>query len=90
MKTILHVNQHVIKANRKHGRDDPPLTVKDYNRNRKPYGAFIKGPSSLLYLPEEPLKCGATIWIETEAEVECFYERISREEMIERCMICDT
>jgi len=30
MKTIIHVNQHVIKANAKNGTNDPVLTVKTY------------------------------------------------------------
>ena len=30
MKTIIHVNQHVIKANRKNNKDNPVLTVKTY------------------------------------------------------------
>ena len=34
MKTIIHVNQHKIKANTKHGTDDPCLTVKTYKDNR--------------------------------------------------------
>jgi hypothetical protein len=28
MKTKIHVNQHIIKANNKTGATDPPLTVK--------------------------------------------------------------
>jgi len=30
MKTIIHVNQHVIKRNRLTGERDPTLTVKTY------------------------------------------------------------
>ena len=33
MKTIVHVNQHVIRANKKHGRDDAPITVKNWKEN---------------------------------------------------------
>lgn len=33
MKTIVHVNQHVIKANRKNGVQDAVLTVKTYKSN---------------------------------------------------------
>ena len=33
MKTIIHVNQHVIKANRKNNVEDPVLTVKTYKEN---------------------------------------------------------
>lgn len=34
MKTIVHVNQHNIKANAK-GKDKPVLTIKTYKDNRK-------------------------------------------------------
>ena len=34
MKTVIHVNQHHIKANAK-GASLPVLTVKDYKQNRK-------------------------------------------------------
>jgi arginine utilization protein RocB len=41
MKTVIHVDQHVIKANAKNGTDDPPLTVKTYKDNRRAYTAQI-------------------------------------------------
>ena len=34
MKTIIHVNQHIIKRNTKTGESKPCLTVKDYKSNR--------------------------------------------------------
>ena len=34
MKTVVHVNQHNIKANAK-GAELPVITVKDYKKNRK-------------------------------------------------------
>jgi len=30
MKTIIHVNQHIIRANKKYGTTKPPITVKTY------------------------------------------------------------
>lgn len=74
MKTIIHVNQHVIKRNRKEGLNDPPLTVKDYKQNRKAQRADILGPSgeviaTVVHSPDKPLSCGARVWIETESEV---------------------
>ena len=44
MKTILHVNQHNIRANSKgaYPKDLPVLTVKDYKQNRKCNEAVIK------------------------------------------------
>lgn len=69
MKTIIHVNQHVIKANAKNGTNDPVLTVKTYKSNTYAHDVEIKGPSRVVYSPDKPLSCGAKVWIETEAEV---------------------
>lgn len=69
MKTIVHVNQHVIKANRKNGASDPVLTVKTYKDNTYAHEVEITGPSKIVYSPEKPLSCGAHVWIETESEV---------------------
>jgi hypothetical protein len=69
MKTIIHVNQHIIKSNRVHGTNDPVLTVKDYKENRKCHEAVIHGPSKVIHSPQHPLPCGARVWIETKAPV---------------------
>lgn len=34
----------------------------------------ILGESQMVYRPEDPLKCGAKLWIETQAEVELLGE----------------
>lgn len=70
MKTIIHVNQHVIKANRKEGRTDPVLTVKTYKSNTYAHEVAIHGPSRVVYSPDKPLPCGAHVWIETQSTVE--------------------
>jgi len=69
MKTRIHVNQHHIKANAKDGGSRPVLTVKTYKENIKCYQAEILGPCVVVYQPDDPLSCGAKVWIETEAEV---------------------
>jgi hypothetical protein len=69
MKTLIHVNQHNIRANAK-GADLPVLTVKTYKSNTKCNAVEIRGPSKIVYAPENPLSCGAKVWIETQAEVE--------------------
>ena len=69
MKTIIHVNQHHIKHNRKTGENLPVLTVKTYKSNKYAHEVTIKGDSKIIYRPENPLSCGAHVWIETEAEV---------------------
>jgi hypothetical protein len=69
MKTIIHVNQHVIKSNRKNGMNDPVLTVKTYKENNYAHEVEIDGPSKIVYSPDKPLSCGAHVWIETQGEV---------------------
>jgi hypothetical protein len=69
MKKIIHVNQHVIRANAKNGTNDPVLTVKTYKSNDYAYEVEINGPCKIVYRPETPLSCGARVWIETQAEV---------------------
>lgn len=69
MKTIVHVNQHVIRSNLKTGNTDPVLTVKTYKENNYAHEVEIKGPCRVIYSPNKPLSCGARVWIETESEV---------------------
>jgi hypothetical protein len=68
MKTILHVNQHVIRKNRKEGRNDPPLIVRNYKGRKNAHRVAIDGPATLVH-SEKPLDCGAHCWIETQAPV---------------------
>lgn len=68
-KKRIHVNQHNIKANAKDGGSRPVLTVKTYKDNTTCNEVDILGPSRLVYSPENPLACGARVWIETHAEV---------------------
>jgi hypothetical protein len=70
MKTIIHVNQHVIKANAKTGSNEPVLTVKTYKSNTYAHEVRILGESKIVYSADKPLSCGAKVWIETEAQVE--------------------
>ena len=70
MKTIIHVNQHVVRANTKNKEENPVLTVKTYKNNRYCHEAFIHGPSKVVYSPNKPLPCGAKVWNETESDVE--------------------
>lgn len=72
-KTIVHVNQHNIKANAK-GDDKPVLTVKDYKQNRKGQKATVidsRGDvvGAFVYSPDKPLSCGAKVWFETYNDV---------------------
>tara|TARA_R110000850_G_scaffold91234_1_gene193787 strand:+ start:598 stop:837 length:240 start_codon:yes stop_codon:yes gene_type:complete len=75
MKTIIHVNQHVIKSNRKKGELEPVLTCKTYKTNTYAHEAIIRDADGnevarVVYRPDKPLSCGAHVWIETRLDVE--------------------
>ena len=68
-KKYIHVNQHVIKKNRKSPEQAPVLTVKTYKTNDYGHEVEVDGPCKIIYRPEKPLSCGATVWIETSSPV---------------------
>ena len=70
MKTIIHINQHVIRSNSKTGEREPVITVKTYKDNNYASEVKVDGPCKIVYSPDKPLSCGAKVWIETQAEVE--------------------
>ena len=79
MKTIIHVNQHVIRKNIKYKTSEPCLTVKTYKDNRYAHEAVIldlegKEVAKIVYRPHEPLSCGARCWIETQNTVKVVME----------------
>lgn len=69
MKTIIHINQHVIRANLKTGARDPVITVKQGKTNTYAHEVEIEGPCAVVYSPDKPLSCGARVWIETRGKV---------------------
>jgi|TARA_R100000687_G_scaffold72312_1_gene62428 hypothetical protein len=69
MKKRIHVNQHNIKFNQKHGTNKPVITVKTYKDNKYAHEVSILGESKIIYRPDKPLSCGARVWIETDSEV---------------------
>jgi len=78
-RTIVHVNQHVIKRNRKHGQLEPVLTVKTYKSNTYAHQAILRDEDGrelarVVYRPHKPLACGAHVWIETRLSVETIAE----------------
>jgi|TARA_R110000824_G_scaffold273754_1_gene462396 hypothetical protein len=81
MKTIVHVNQHKIRANNNKDLCDlePVLTVKTYKSNDYAYQAIIKDDNGeevarVVYSPHKPLSCGARVWVETQNEVEVLHD----------------
>ena len=74
MKTIIHVNQHNIKANLK-GSDKPVITCKTYKSNNYANNVNIldengKVVATIKYSPNNPLSCGAKVWIETKNKIQ--------------------
>lgn len=45
------------------------MTIKTYKSNTYAKEVAILGPSKVVYSPDKPLSCGATVWIETQGEV---------------------
>lgn len=74
-KTIIHVNQHRIRSNRKDGVNEPVLTVKTHDSNTYAHEAIIRDEAGnevarVVYSPDKPLSCGAHVWIETFGKVD--------------------
>ena len=71
-KKYIHVNQHVIRANKKNNTNDPVITIKQGKSNIYCHEVNILGPSRVVYGGNEKplLSCGARVVIETEEEVE--------------------
>ena len=65
----IHVNQHIIRANKRTGEAKPPLTVKTYRTNTRADQVEILGSSKVVYAPDDPRSCGPRVLIETEAPV---------------------
>jgi hypothetical protein len=71
MKTIkqgtikrIVVNRHKIRAGHKQ-----PLSIQTSKGPIPAREVYIGGASSVFYMPDKPLKCGARVWIYTEAAV---------------------
>ena len=74
MKTIVHVNQHKIKANRKTGATNPVLTCKTYKSSLQTNTAILVDDNGVelgrfVYRPDKPLSCGAHVWFETQLKI---------------------
>ena len=70
MKKIIHVNQHVIRNNKKNNLRNPVISVKTYKDINYATEVEVKGPCKIIYRPDKPLSCGAVCWIETTEDIE--------------------
>lgn len=72
MKRYIHVNQHVIRANKTNGTNDPVITIKEGRKNTYCHSVRILGPSEVVYSGNDKtlLSCGARVAVITESPVE--------------------
>ena len=70
--TIVTINRHIIRKNKKEGRNDPPIRVSNGKYGKPEYVSEFNIPvfdfsiATLKYEPNNPLPCGATVWLELE------------------------
>lgn len=69
MKKRIHVNQHNIKANVKDGGKRPVVSVRTSKGTKWGHQVEIQGPSKVIHSPDDPLGCGARVWVETDAPI---------------------
>ena len=71
-KKYIHINQHIIRSNKKNGTNDPVITIKEGKTNTYCHEVKILGESTLRYGGNDKplLPCGARVVIETTAEIE--------------------
>lgn len=69
-RTRIHVRRDIIGRDRKTGQVSYALGVETLGQPKR-YGldVEIKGPSKVIYRPNQPLACGARAWIETYSDV---------------------
>jgi hypothetical protein len=70
----IHVNRHIVRSNSKNNLNEPVLTVKTSKSNNLAHKVEILGDTgevvaTVIYRPEKPMDCGATVWIETKNEI---------------------
>ncbi|MEL6164119.1 MAG: helix-turn-helix domain-containing protein [Cyanobacteria bacterium J06628_3] len=70
-KTLTHitVNQHVIRSNKKNEENEPVVRVQQGSRTGYCHEVEITGKCRIIYSPNNPLGCGARVWIEVEPDV---------------------
>jgi len=67
---IIHINRNIIQSNAKNGTENPVCRFEENGKVTYCMEIQINGPSRMVYRPSDPRKCGAKLWIETEADCE--------------------
>ncbi len=62
--TRIYVNKPQINHNRKHKTLEPVITIRQGSRKTSCHIAEVKGSCRVVYQPDNPLSCGAVVWIE--------------------------
>ena len=64
-KTIVHINSNTIKQNIKKERSQrkPVIAIKGAKKSYV-HSSEIPAPCRIVYEPDQPLSCGARVWIE--------------------------
>lgn len=80
-RRVIHINRNVIQSNqkkmdgRKEGNLEPPIRIDIETPNGSVISTHyawdieIQGPCRMIYKPLQPRKCGAKLWIETQATI---------------------
>lgn len=68
MKTILHVNRNVLASNKKHGKNDPAIIIRQGKKRTYCYEVEIAPGVFMVHRENEPLDCGARVYITSELE----------------------
>lgn len=66
MSVKVHINQHVIRANKINGANNPPVSIIRGSKVERAMEVSLVGPCKVVYSPDKPLKCGARVWIEAQ------------------------
>ncbi|MDJ0744785.1 MAG: hypothetical protein QNJ32_15675 [Xenococcaceae cyanobacterium MO_167.B27] len=66
--TVIHVNKPQIDCNRKEETNKPVITIRQGSRKTYCHLAEIKGECRVVYQPNNPLSCGAVVWIEVVSD----------------------
>jgi hypothetical protein len=78
--TIIHINRNVIQRNAKREAQglppEPVCRVQQGKVARYAMEVLIDGPSRMVYRPDQPLACGAKLWVETDSPVTLVDERV--------------
>lgn len=80
MKKYIHVNQHVIRSNKKNNENNPVLSIKEGRKNTYCHRVKILGPSEVVYSGNDKLllPCGARVAIVTESEIEILEQTLKQ------------